>query len=90
MRHLVDLRLDRVVNLLFSVPMHRHPEGGNSVEIFFAVDVEEPISLAALDDERGLFLIIAHLREGVPEVLTIRIFEIFYLIVVHNSPQKKS
>ena len=73
------------VDLGDAVPVHRHPQRRDSVEIPVAVGVDELEAVRALDDERLVVEPVLHLRERVPEVRAIEIGEAPRAIGSHGS-----
>src|SRR4051812_4522612 len=62
------------------MPVHVAPQATDAVEIRVAADIVQRAAFGTLDDER---LVLAHLREGVPDVLAIPTLEI--AAIVHHG-----
>src|SRR3954454_2982129 len=59
----IELLANRSVNLWMVVPMDVAPHTARAVQVLAPINVDEPTTVRALDDER---LVLGHLRERVP------------------------
>ncbi len=66
-RHAVQLRADRLVELGHTVAVHVAPQRGGAVEVAPPVGIDQLASLASHDDRRSLLLPGTLLGEGVPQ-----------------------
>jgi hypothetical protein len=67
-RHPVQLRADRLVDLPLAVPVHVAPERADAIEVAVAQIVDELVALRALDDQRIVRRPDRHLGEGMPDM----------------------
>ena len=74
MGHLRRLRDQRCIEVGVPMPVHVAPHARGAIEIAVAGRIDKPAALPLLDQE---WLILLHLREGMPHVVAIEGFEIF-------------
>ena len=73
MRHAVQLLARGRVELGVAMPMNVAPQAANPVEIIVAVDIRKRTAPRPLYNQRFVF---SHLREGVPNVAAVPVFEL--------------
>src|SRR5206468_11807921 len=75
MRNPPKLALDRRVDLRMIVAVQVRPDRGIRVQVFAAVNIFEHRAIAASDHDRLTLQPVAHLGEGMPDVLVIKFRE---------------
>ena len=70
-----ELTADRVVYLLFCMPVYIHPEGRHPVEVAPSVGIDQERAFTPLDDNRTRIRPLLHLGEGMPDILPVSVFE---------------
>src|SRR6267143_2079771 len=75
MRYAPKLAFDRRIDLWMIVTVQVRPDRGIRVQVFAAVNIFEHRAIAASDHDRLALQPIAHLGEGMPHVLVIKVRE---------------
>lgn len=71
MRNFTELFFYGVVDLLFAVTVDIAPHGGNTIDVFFAINVLDKNTASFFNNQGRFFAVILHLGEGMPEVLLV-------------------
>ena len=75
MRDPPKLSPDRGVYLRPAMPVDIAPERGDPIQVFLTMNVLEPAAASGADHDRRLALVLLHLRERMPDVPFIPLFQ---------------
>ena len=78
----LELRADRVVELFFAMAVNVAPERRHPVQILSSLHIDQEIAVAAADNARLFAHPFLHLRERVPKIAMVELFQ-FVVISGH-------